>query len=72
MLSQSISVTERLFEALKNDPRTKNVIVDIAVNQGIVTLTGTVKSEAAWKAVEEVAKNQPGVITVINEIKVGK
>jgi osmotically-inducible protein OsmY len=70
MLSQSIGLTDKLFEALKNDPRTKDAVVDIAFNQGIVTLSGTVKSHTTMNAVEEIAKKQPGVISVINEVKV--
>ncbi len=70
MLSQNTGVTERLFELLKNDPRTKDAVIDIAFKQGIVTLTGTVKSELIRQATEEIAKDQPGVVTVINEIKV--
>ncbi len=70
MVSQNTGVTERLFELLKNDPRTKDAVIDIAFNQGIVTLTGTVKSELIRQATEEIAKDQPGVVTVINEIKV--
>jgi osmotically-inducible protein OsmY len=70
MVSQSINVTERLYEALTNDPRTKDALIEIAFNQGVVTLGGSVKSPTILKAVEEIAKNQPGVISVINELKV--
>jgi osmotically-inducible protein OsmY len=70
MVSQSINVTERLYEALMNDPRTKNTLIEIAFNQGVVTLAGSVKNHTILKAAEEMAKNQPGVISVINELKV--
>jgi osmotically-inducible protein OsmY len=70
MVSQSIGVTDRFYEALKNDHRTKDAVVDITFNQGIATMTGTVKSNATWKAVEEIIKRQPEVMTVINEMKI--
>ncbi len=70
MLSENTGVSDRVFDALKNDPRTKNTILDITFNQGIVTLTGEVKSEEIRRAVEDIAHNQPEVFTVINELKI--
>lgn len=56
--------------ALLEDPRTTEAILDVANNRGVVTLTGTVDSEEIRQAAEEIARQQPGVLTVVNELKV--
>jgi len=70
MVSPTSSATERLLEALQNDPQTKDAPIDASFSQGIVTLTGVVKSEKILRAAEEIARSQPGVISVVNEINV--
>ncbi len=70
MVSPITSVTDRVAEAIQKDPRTKGAIIDVTSEGGVVTLTGNTKSEAIRQLSEEIARNQPGVITVINEIKV--
>jgi len=54
-----------------NDPRTKNSIIEVGNNQGIVIMTGTVKTPAISQAAEEIVRSQPGVISVVNELKIG-
>ena len=56
--------------ALLEDPRTTEAILDVANNQGIITLTGAVDSEEIRQAAEEIARQQQGVLTVVNELKV--
>lgn len=56
--------------ALLEDPRTTEAILDVANNRGVVTLTGTVDSEEIRQAAEEIARQQQGVLTVVNELKV--
>jgi len=65
------SITKQVAEALMNDPRTKGSIIEVGNNQGIVILTGTVKSPAVSQAAEEISRSQPGVISVVNELKIG-
>ena len=64
------SITDLVIEALMGDPRTKNAGIEVACTQGVVTLSGTVKSEAIREAAEKIARSQTGVITVINELKI--
>ena len=71
MVSPMTSATDRVTEALLNDPRTRDAGIEVACTQGVATLTGRVKSEAVREAAEEIARRQEGVITVINELKVG-
>jgi osmotically-inducible protein OsmY len=53
-----------------NDPRTKDMVIDVIYNQGAVVLAGTVASPEVAKAAEEIARAQPGVAMVTNELKV--
>ena len=60
-----------IYDQLQNDPRTKNAVIDVSFNQGIAVLTGTVKTAGVVQAAEDIARQQPGVISVQNELKVG-
>ncbi len=60
----------QISEAFANDPRTRKAVIDIGFNQGIVTLTGFVKTVAEVQAAEEIARAQDGVVSVINELRV--
>ena len=70
MNMQMMDVVDRILNALTNDPRTKDAKIEVANERGIVTLNGTVAQENIRQAAEEIAKQQQGVITVIDEIKV--
>ncbi|HLF89460.1 MAG TPA: BON domain-containing protein [Anaerolineales bacterium] len=65
------SVSERVIQALQDDPRTREGIMDVVNEQGLITLTGTVSSQEMRQAADEIARRQEGVITVINDLKVG-
>ncbi|MCL4560847.1 MAG: BON domain-containing protein [Chloroflexi bacterium] len=67
---QLMELVERVTEALLRDPRTRNSVIEVANDRGIVTLKGSVEKEAISQAAEEITREQEGVITVINEIKV--
>ena len=56
--------------ALLEDPRTQDAIIDVASDRGIITLTGTVDSQEVREIAEEIARDNQGVITVVNELKV--
>jgi osmotically-inducible protein OsmY len=70
MMAALISDLEkRVNEALLNDPRTKDAIVEVIHQYGILTLRGSVDSNATREAVEEVAR-QHGEVPVMNELRV--
>ena len=69
MVIGSTDVAARVHEALMEDPRTRNAVVDVAFERGIATLTGTVASEEVRQAAEEVARQTSGVVTVVNELR---
>lgn len=61
---------QRVANALLEDPRTEEAIIDVANDRGIITLTGTVDSEETRQAAEKIARDAQGVISVVNELKV--
>jgi osmotically-inducible protein OsmY len=63
------TVTNEVYEALLSDERTADAPIDVINQQGIVTLTGEVKSNQVAQAAEEIAKRQNGVIKVVNELR---
>jgi len=60
----------RVQRALMDDSRTKDYAVDVMDNNGVIILRGAVPSREASTAVEMVAKEVEGVVSVINETDV--
>jgi osmotically-inducible protein OsmY len=56
--------------ALLNDPRTRNAIIEVDNNNGVVTLSGVVDSPVTSDAAEEVVSQQNGVIKVVNQLRI--
>jgi hyperosmotically inducible periplasmic protein len=52
------------------DPEVKSRNVDVDVRDGVVTLSGTVESEAGRKEAEDLARSVDGVTQVVNELQV--
>jgi osmotically-inducible protein OsmY len=69
MDNPTLDVVKQIYDQLLNDPRTRGAVIDVSFNQGMVTLTGVVKALAVREAAEEIARQQPGVISVVNELK---
>lgn len=64
-------LTLKVEEALMNDHRTSDSVIEVGSYQGIVTLSGWVDSVETAQAAEEIANIQEGVIRVINSLVVG-
>ena len=60
----------RVQRALMDDSRTKEYAVEVLDNNGVIILRGAVPSREASTAVEMVAKEVEGVVSVINETDV--
>jgi len=60
----------KVESALLNDQRTRDAIIEVDNNNGIVTLSGVVKSAEIVSAAEEVAGQPDGVIKVVNLLRV--
>jgi osmotically-inducible protein OsmY len=63
-------LAKRARAALTTDPRTKDATIKVLDQNGVLTLEGTVPSEAACQASEEIVREQQGVIKVINQLQV--
>lgn len=70
MKISSTDLGQQVATALLEDPRTGDAIINVANDRGMITLTGTVDSVEKRDAAEEIARQQSGVLTVINELKV--
>lgn len=64
------NLLEEVESALLNDPRTRNAIIEVDNNNGIVTLSGVVDSLVTSDAAEEVVSQQNGVIKVVNQLRI--
>ena len=71
MVTPVSSVVTQIYEHLQRDPRTKSAVIEVSFHQGVVDLSGNVKSVKIAQAAEEIARELPGVISVTNELKVG-
>ena len=60
----------RVQRALMDDSRTKDYAVEVMDNNGVIILRGAVLSREASTAVEMVAREVEGVVSVINETDV--
>ncbi len=56
--------------ALMNDPRTRDAVIEVDNNNGIVTLSGVVGTNEIVSAAEEVASQLSGVVKVVNLLRV--
>ena len=70
MTLEQAGLAKRVQDALAQDPRTEDLILDVVDENGIVTLTGTVPSHDAREAAEKVARQQEGVIEIVNDLAV--
>lgn len=61
---------ENIIAALENDMHIDTSDISVEVNYGKVTLTGTVFSRGMLRAVSECVHNVPGVVELINDLKI--
>ena len=61
-------VALQVIAALATDPRTKQAVIEVIHDRGVVTLQGQVESVAVRNAAAEIASQQRGVTTVVNEL----
>jgi len=65
---QPASLETRICTALAADPRTKQAVIEVIADRGAVTLQGQVEKAEAREAAAEIARQQPGVTVVHNEL----
>ena len=66
------SVQHEVQTALMQDRQTRDYAIEVVDNNGVITLKGTVPSSKASERAEAVAREIPGVQSVINELYVRK
>jgi len=64
------SITNNIQEALMSDDRTADASIEVINEQGIITLTGEVKSYEIAQVAEEIVKRQKGVFKVVNGLRI--
>jgi len=64
------AIKSNLKAEMDKHPWTKNEDVNFDVKNGVVTLTGNVRSQTQRSQVTEMAKSVPGVKQVVNEMKI--
>jgi osmotically-inducible protein OsmY len=70
MVTQSPDIVQNVTEALLNDSRTKQAVIEVIDQRGMITLIGVVDSVETSRAAEEIARQQPAVVSVVNELKI--
>jgi osmotically-inducible protein OsmY len=70
MITTQAGVKERISGALLEDPRTRDSAIEVIDDRGIVTLGGSVASQEVRQAAAVIARQQPGVISVINTLHI--
>jgi len=63
-----VSLETRVCTALAADPRTKQAVIEVIADRGVVTLQGQVEKAETRAAAAEIARQQPGVTVVHNEL----
>lgn len=66
----SEDIEKAICEAMKRDPRVNQEAIEIDVNQGIATLSGSVSNLKAARAAAEIARNTHGVISTRDRVSV--
>ena len=70
MAGDDITVTAQVKTVLLNDPQISATKIDVSTTGGIVTVSGTVKSQAEAARAVELAKQVAGVRDVKSELHV--
>ncbi|HXX71143.1 MAG TPA: BON domain-containing protein [Candidatus Acidoferrum sp.] len=64
------TITKEIQKQVAADPQTKDSNVTVTSKDGKVTLTGTASSQAAQQKLEQIARQEPGISAVDNQISV--
>ena len=70
ILTDDSALAAVIVDALMDDPRTADAVIEVINERGTVTLQGVVEDPETRITAEEIARDYPGVITVTNELAV--
>ena len=63
-------ISKNIQGRIAGNPDTKDAPVNVSTKAGKVTLTGTAKSQAQQRELEQIARQEPGITAIDNEITV--
>ena len=66
------TITARVKTALLNDPQVGGMKIDVDTTNGVVTMSGTVKSKAEENRAIDLARQTPGVKDVKSTLQVSQ
>ncbi len=70
ILSDELALRAIVANSLSEDPQTKDAVIEVINEHGIVTLVGMVADGKTHAAAEKIAAEHQGVISVVNALKV--
>jgi len=69
-LDDDAAITARVKTVLLNDQQVGATKIDVATSNGVVTMSGTVKSQADQTRAVDLARQTPGVKDVVSNLRV--
>lgn len=63
-------LNERMLKALSNNPKTSEAAIEVVNENGMITLMGEVEDAETRQTAEQLVKNESGVLSVANNLKV--
>jgi sporulation protein YlmC with PRC-barrel domain len=69
-LDENRAIADATIDALAMDPRAASSVIEVVYERGVLTLMGVVESELVHTAAEEIARQQEGVLTVVNALEI--
>lgn len=66
IMNDETALAALIADALMNDPRTADAVIEVIHERGMITLQGTVKNVETKHAAEQIAADYPGVVSVTN------
>jgi osmotically-inducible protein OsmY len=70
MVSFKSDLSKQIAKKLADDERTMDSAIEVMDDGGVITLSGTAKSDEARSAAEDIVRSQTGVVSLISDIKV--
>jgi hypothetical protein len=70
IMTKDATLAALIAEALMNDDRTEDAVIEVIHERGIITLQGRVDDLETKRTAEEIAAEFPGVVSVTNEVVV--
>lgn len=65
-----MNLNNRLLKALAASPQTKDAVIELINENGLITLSGEVDTPETRQAIRQIVANEPGVISVFNNLKI--